>query len=314
MELKLKRPLAFFDLETTGVMVSNDRIVEVSILKVSPGGKEETLTLKVNPEMPIPAESSMFHGIYDEDVKDLPTFRERAQEIADFIADADLAGYNSNKFDVPMLMEEFLRAGVDFSLDGRSFVDVQNIFHQMEQRTLKAAYKFYCNENLDNAHTAEADVKATYEVLKAQLAKYENVEYEDKHGVVSKPVVNDVEALHAFTNLSKPVDFAGRLVFDADGDPTINFGKHKGKKVVDVFEVEPSYYSWMQNGDFPLYTKKVLEGIWNDHKNKKKEARTNNPVQSSIPVKEVNRPVKKSEPSKPITDDMLKGLQDKFKK
>jgi DNA polymerase-3 subunit epsilon len=223
MELKLKRPLAFFDLETTGVMVSNDRIVEVSILKVSPGGKEETLTLKVNPEMPIPAESSMFHGIYDEDVKDLPTFRERAQEIADFIADADLAGYNSNKFDVPMLMEEFLRAGVDFSLDGRSFVDVQNIFHQMEQRTLKAAYKFYCNENLDNAHTAEADVKATYEVLKAQLAKYENVEYEDKHGVVSKPVVNDVEALHAFTNLSKPVDFAGRLVFDADGDPTINF-------------------------------------------------------------------------------------------
>lgn len=314
MELKLKRPLAFFDLETTGVMVSNDRIVEVSILKVSPGGKEETLTLKVNPEMPIPAESSMFHGIYDEDVKDLPTFRERAQEIADFIADADLAGYNSNKFDVPMLMEEFLRAGVDFSLDGRSFVDVQNIFHQMEQRTLKAAYKFYCNENLDNAHTAEADVKATYEVLKAQLAKYENVEYEDKHGVVSKPVVNDVEALHAFTNLSKPVDFAGRLVFDADGDPTINFGKHKGKKVVDVFEVEPSYYSWMQNGDFPLYTKKVLEGIWNDHKNKKKEARTNNPVQSSNPVKEINRPVKKSEPSKPITDDMLKGLQDKFKK
>lgn len=314
MELKLKRPLAFFDLETTGVMVSNDRIVEVSILKVSPRGKEETLTLKVNPEMPIPAESSMFHGIYDEDVKDLPTFRERAQEIADFIADADLAGYNSNKFDVPMLMEEFLRAGVDFSLDGRSFVDVQNIFHQMEQRTLKAAYKFYCNENLDNAHTAEADVKATYEVLKAQLAKYENVEYEDKHGVVSKPVVNDVEALHAFTNLSKPVDFAGRLVFDADGDPTINFGKHKGKKVVDVFEVEPSYYSWMQNGDFPLYTKKVLEGIWNEHKNKKKEARTNNPVQSSNPVKEVNRPVKKSEPSKPITDDMLKGLQDKFKK
>jgi DNA polymerase-3 subunit epsilon len=184
----------------------------------------------------------------------------------------------------------------------------------MEQRTLKAAYKFYCNENLDNAHTAEADVKATYEVLKAQLAKYENVEYEDKHGVVSKPVVNDVEALHAFTNLSKPVDFAGRLVFDADGDPTINFGKHKGKKVVDVFDVEPSYYSWMQNGDFPLYTKKVLEGIWNEHKNKKKEARTNNPVQSSNPVKEVNRPVKKSEPSKPITDDMLKGLQDKFKK
>ena len=311
MELKLKRPLAFFDLETTGVMVSNDRIVEVSILKVSPGGKEDTLTMKVNPEMPIPAESSMFHGIYDEDVKDLPTFRERAQEIADFIADSDLAGYNSNKFDVPMLMEEFLRAKVDFSLEGRSFVDVQNIFHQMEQRTLKAAYRFYCNENLDNAHTAEADVRATYEVLKAQLTKYEGVEYEDKHGVITKPVVNDVQALHEFTNLSKPVDFAGRLVFDTDGDASINFGKHKGKKVVDVFEVEPSYYAWMQNGDFPLYTKKVLESIWNEHKSKKKEAKTLNPVQSTNPV---NRSVKKSEPSKPITSDMLKGLQDKFKK
>ncbi len=314
MELKLKRPLAFFDLETTGVLVSNDRIVEVSILKVSPGGKEETLTMKVNPEMPIPAESSMFHGIYDEDVKDLPTFRERAQEIADFIGDADLAGYNSNKFDVPMLMEEFLRAGVDFSLEGRSFVDVQNIFHQMEQRTLKAAYKFYCNENLDNAHTAEADVKATYEVLKAQLSKYEDVEFEDKHGAVSKPVVNDVEALHAFTNLSKPVDFAGRLVYDADGDPSINFGKHKGKKVVEVFEVEPSYYAWMQNGDFPLYTKKVLEGIWNEYRNKRKEARVNTAVQSPAAVKESNHSFKKVEQSKPITNDMLKGLQDKFKK
>lgn len=314
MELKLKRPLAFFDLETTGVLVSNDRIVEVSILKVSPGGKEETLTMKVNPEMPIPAESSMFHGIYDEDVKDLPTFRERAQEIADFIGDADLAGYNSNKFDVPMLMEEFLRAGVDFSLEGRSFVDVQNIFHQMEQRTLKAAYKFYCNENLDNAHTAEADVKATYEVLKAQLSKYEDVEFEDKHGTISKPVVNDVEALHAFTNLSKPVDFAGRLVYDADGDPSINFGKHKGKKVVEVFEVEPSYYAWMQNGDFPLYTKKVLEGIWNEYRNKRKEARVNTAVQSPAAVKESNHSFKKVEQSKPITNDMLKGLQDKFKK
>ncbi|WP_433896702.1 exonuclease domain-containing protein [Sphingobacterium mizutaii] len=314
MELNLKRPLAFFDLETTGVQVSTDRIVELSILKVSPGGKEETLTMKVNPGIPIPVESSMFHGIYDEDVKDLPNFQARAKEVADFIADADLAGYNSNKFDVPMLMEEFLRAGVDFSLDGRSFVDVQNIFHQMEQRTLKAAYKFYCNESLDNAHTAEADVRATYEVLKAQLSKYENAEYEDKHGVVSTPVVNDVEALHSFTNLSKPVDFAGRLVYDEDGDATINFGKHKGKKVVDVFDVEPSYYAWMQNGDFPLYTKKVLEGIWNEYKNKKKEARVNNPVQATQPNKEYKKPERKPEPGKPITNDMLKGLQDKFKK
>ncbi len=308
MELQLKRPLAFFDLETTGVNIAIDRIVEIAILKVSPGGKEEVLTMRIHPERPIPVESSLFHGIYDEDVKDLPTFKERAKEIADFIADADLAGYNSNKFDVPMLMEEFLRAGVDFSLEGRAFVDVQNIFHQMEQRTLKAAYKFYCNTNLDNAHTAEADVRATYEVLKAQLAKYEDVAFEDKHGKVSKPVVNDVQALHEFTNLSKPVDFAGRLVYDEDGDPVINFGKHKGRKVTDIFEIEPSYYAWMQNGDFPLYTKKVLENLWNEHrhqKNKEKQAEraTTSPKQQQK---------KSNEPSKPITTDMLKALQGKF--
>lgn len=312
MELNLKRPLAFFDLETTGVNVSLDRIVEISILKVSPGGKEETLTLRVNPEMPIPAESSMFHGIYDEDVKDLPSFKVKAQEIADFIADSDLAGYNSNKFDVPVLMEEFLRAGVEFSLEGRAFVDVQNIFHQMEQRTLKAAYKFYCDQSLDNAHHAEADVRATYEVLKAQLSKYENVNYEDKHGVVSQPVVNDVMALHEFTNLSKPVDFAGRLVYDADGDPTINFGKHKGRKVVDVFDVEPSYYAWMQNGDFPLYTKKVLENLWNVHRNKKREHKQQ--AQEKIPSQAKPSAEKREVVSKPITENMLKDLQDKFKK
>ncbi|WKK56900.1 3'-5' exonuclease [Sphingobacterium sp. BN32] len=309
MELNLKRPLAFFDLETTGVNVSLDKIVEVSILKVSPGGKEETLTLRINPEMPIPAESSMFHGIYDEDVKDLAPFRERAAEIVAFIGDADLAGYNSNKFDVPMLMEEFLRAGVPFTLSGRAFVDVQNIFHQMEQRTLKAAYKFYCGENLENAHNAEADVRATYAVLKAQLTKYEGADFEDKHGNVSKPVVNDVQALHTFTNLSKPVDFAGRIVYDEDGDPSINFGKHKGKKVTDVFEVEPSYYAWMQNGDFPLYTKQVLEEIWTNYKNTKKAAKP-----AVITEKgESRRPVKREEP-KPITSDMLAQLQGKFKK
>src|SRR5690606_29567445 len=208
---------------------------------------------------PIPPESSMFHGIYDEDIKDAPTFKDLAEEVALFLEDADLAGYNSNKFDVPMLMEEFLRAGVNFSLEGRSFIDVQNIFHQMEQRTLKAAYRFYCDKNLDNAHQAEADVRATYEVLKAQLVKYEGAPFEDKHGEVSYPVVNDVQALHDFTNLSKPVDFAGRLVYNEDGRVVINFGKHKGRPVSEVFEVEPSYYAWMQNGDFPLYTKKVLE-------------------------------------------------------
>lgn len=318
MELKLKRPLAFFDLETTGVNVSADRIVEVSFLKVMPDGEELVYTRKVNPEMPIPAESSFFHGIYDEDVKDAPTFKMLAEELSAFIGDADLAGYNSNKFDVPMLMEEFLRAGINFSLEGRAFVDVQNIFHQMEQRTLKAAYRFYCNENLENAHTAEADVRATYEVLKAQLTKYEGAAFEDRHGQVSYPVVNDVEALHTFTNLSKPVDFAGRIVYNEDGIEVINFGKHKGKPVIAVFEQEPSYYAWMQNGDFPLYTKKVLENIWNKFKQEKAEAKAKQaqPIHSAEEKKQVKKEFVKQAPKKdtPITTDMLKGLQDKFGK
>ncbi|MFD2968425.1 exonuclease domain-containing protein [Sphingobacterium bambusae] len=316
MELQLKRPLAFFDLETTGVNIAVDRIVELCILKVLPDGVEEVLTMRINPGMPIPAESSMFHGIYDEDVKDLPFFRQRAEEVRAFLGDSDLAGYNSNKFDVPMLMEEFLRAGVDFSLEGRAFVDVQNIFHQMEQRTLKAAYRFYCDSNLDNAHTAEADVRATYEVLKAQLTKYEGAAYEDKHGNVSTPVVNDVPALHKFTNLSNPVDFAGRLVYDEDGDPCINFGKHKGKKVTHVFEVEPSYYAWMQNGDFPLYTKKVLEGLWNSFRNQRKEQRDAVAAASAEKKKEAQKEQqpKPEHKSKPITSDMLKQLQGKFGK
>ncbi|TYP93159.1 DNA polymerase-3 subunit epsilon [Sphingobacterium allocomposti] len=318
MKLLLKRPLAFFDLETTGVNISVDRIVELSILKVSPDGTEDVLTMRLNPGIPIPPESSIFHGVYDEDVKDLPSFKDRALEIKEFLGDADLAGYNSNKFDVPMLMEEFLRAGVEFSLTGRAFVDVQNIFHQMEQRTLKAAYKFYCDADLDNAHTAEADVRATYEVLKAQLRKYEGAIFEDKHGNVSTPVVNDVQALHKFTNLSNPVDFAGRLVFDEDGDPCINFGKHKGKKVTDVFDVEPSYYAWMQNGDFPLYTKKVLEEIWNDYRNKKKEQKQQQHEQRKAEqprkAEHKERPAKAAEPVKPITMDMLNQLKGKFGK
>lgn len=315
MDLKLKRPLAFFDLETTGVNISADRIVEIAILKVLPDGEEQVLTMRINPKMPIPPESSMFHGIYDEDVKDLKGFDEVGQEIADFIGDADLAGYNSNKFDVPMLMEEFLRAGISFSLEGRSFVDVQNIFHQMEQRTLKAAYKFYCDADLRNAHTAEADVRATYEVLKAQLDKYEGVAFESKHGQISTPVVNDVEALHQFTNLSKPVDFAGRLVYDEDGDPIINFGKHKGRKVTDVFDAEPSYYAWMQNGDFPLYTKKVLENLWNEHRNVKKENKSHDKAQDAHPTghKSFAKPQTEAKP-KPVTSDMLEALRGKFGK
>lgn len=318
MELKLKRPLAFFDLETTGVNVAIDKIVEIAILKVMPDGTELLLEKRVNPGMPIPVSSSMFHGIYDEDVKDLPLFKDMAAEVAAFIGDADLAGYNSNKFDVPMLMEEFLRAQVEFTLENRSFVDVQNIFHQMEQRTLKAAYKFYCDKSLDNAHQAEADVRATYEVLKAQLTKYEGVSFEDKHGQVSTPVVNDVEALHRFTNMSKPVDFAGRLVYNEEDQVVINFGKHKGKAVTDVFDVEPSYYAWMQNGDFPLYTKKILEKIWVQYKQEKRVAKVpqtdTERNEKKDAKKSVQQTIPPAEQSKQITMDMLADLKNKFGK
>lgn len=310
MELKLQKPLAFFDLETTGVNIAIDKIVEIAILKVMPSGEEEVYEQRVNPGIPIPAESSLFHGIYDKDVENCPSFKEVAPDIAHFLGNSDLAGYNSNKFDVPMLMEEFLAAGINFSLKDRSFVDVQNIFHQMEQRTLKAAYKFYCNKNLVDAHSAGADVKATYEVLKAQLSKYENVAYENKHGEMSFPVINDVAALHDFTNLTKPVDFAGRLVYGEDNEVLINFGKHKGKKVFEVFEKEPSYYAWMQNGDFPLYTKKVLEELWNTFKEAQKEEK-NKGQQASATLKQVN--TKKVE-EKPITSDMLEVLKGKFGK
>lgn len=315
MELKLKNPLAFFDLETTGINISADRIVEISILKVLPNGEEQVYTKRINPLIPIPAESSMFHGIYDDDIIDAPTFQQISEEVAAFIGDADLAGYNSNKFDIPMLMEEFLRSGVNFSLENRVFVDVQNIFHQMEQRTLKAAYKFYCNESLENAHNAEADVRATYEVLKAQLKKYDGAVYEDKHGKQSVPVVNDVQALSEFTNMTKPVDFAGRIVYNEDGVEVINFGKHKGRPVTDVFDVEPSYYAWMQNGDFPLYTKKCLETIWNKHRAAKKATKSTEPIHAAEDKKQAKKEFQKQEnKSQPtaITNDMLASLKNKF--
>src|ERR1700761_6474092 len=262
MKLNLKRPLAFFDLEATGTNIGADRIVEISVIKLNPDGSEDVKTWRVNPEMPIPLESSLIHGIYDEDIKGEPAFKALANDIAKFIGDSDLAGFNSNKFDIPMLMEEFLRAGVLFDLDNRHFVDVQNIFHQMEQRTLKAAYQFYCKKDIVNAHSAEADTRATMEVLLAQIERYADTEWEDKKGNRSKPVVNDVEGLHKFTNLSRPVDFAGRMAYNEQGEEVFNFGKHKGKKIEDVFNVEPSYYSWMMQGDFPLYTKRKLEEIY----------------------------------------------------
>lgn len=319
MKLNLKRPLAFFDLEATGINVASDRIVEISILKAMPSGDEEIKTLKIKPLIPIPLESSLIHGIYDEDVNDAPTFKEVAQEIIDFLADADLAGYNSNKFDIPMLLEEFLRVGINFEIEHRKFVDVQNIFHQMEQRTLRAAYKFYCGKDIINAHSAEADIKATYEVLLSQIEKYEGKDWEDKKGVITQPVKNDVESLHTFTNLNKPVDFAGRMVFNEENLPIFNFGKHKGKTLFQVFDEEPSYYSWMMNGDFPLYTKNRLDKFWQQHRDKRNEARQKSkpaeiqqkpkPVQQQKPLE----PQKEEEVS-PANDDMLKMLANKFKK
>ncbi|NPA68198.1 MAG: 3'-5' exonuclease [Chlorobi bacterium] len=248
MKLNLKKPIAFFDLETTGVDVSKDRIVEIAILKVNPNQSTESKTYRINPTVPIPKEASKIHGITDEDVKDAPTFKQVAKEIAKFIEGCDLAGYNSNQFDIPLLAEEFLRADVDFSVKNRRFVDVQVIFHKMEQRTLSAAYKFYCKKDLEGAHGAEADTMATYEVLQAQLDKYENLK-------------NDIEELSKISYHRKSVDLMGRIVYNSKGEEVFNFGKHKGKTVKEVLEKEPGYYAWMMNADFPLYTKKVLTEI-----------------------------------------------------
>ncbi len=312
MKLNLKKPLAFFDLEATGINVGADRIVEIAILKAMPDGSELILSKRINPEMPIPLVTSLIHGIYDEDVKSEPTFKMAAKEIADFIGDADLAGYNSNKFDIPMLLEEFLRVGIDFDMSDRKFVDVQNIFHQMEQRTLKAAYQFYCGKDIINAHSAEADIRATYEVLLSQLDKYQDTEFEDKKGVRSKPVQNDVDALHLFTNMNKVVDFAGRMVYNENGEEVINFGKHKGRTVESVLDAEPSYYSWMKQGDFPLYTKKKLDEIWARWNKKKEEAKA--AKQQAHKPKTEQKPIKPQEPAKPINNDMLEQLKMKFGK
>ena len=314
MKLNLKRPLAFFDLETTGVNVASDRIVEISILKAMPDGTEDVKTLRINPGIPIPIESSLIHGIYDEDIRNERTFKQAGEELARFLDDCDLAGYNSNRFDIPVLMEEFLRAGIDFDIENRHFVDVQNIFHQMEQRTLKAAYQFYCGKDIENAHSAEADIKATYEVLKAQIERYQNQNWEDKKGIVSQPVQNNIEALHAFTNLNKPVDFAARMVYNEDGVEVINFGKHKGRPVEDVFQSEPSYYNWMLNGDFPLYTKRCLEKIWNRFNAKKDQLRIERQTASVTPKTEQSTPQNPKEEAKPLTNDHLEQLKMKFGK
>ena len=261
MKLNLTKPLAVFDLETTGTNVGTDRIVEISIIRIHPDGREETLTRRVNPCIPIPAEVTAIHGISDEDVKDEPTFAMLAPLLNQFLANCDLGGYNSNKFDIPLLVEEFLRAEVDFDIKGRRFVDVQNIFHKMEPRTLKAAYKFYCNKDIVNAHSAEADTRATYEVLLSQIERYQGAEYADKDGKISTPVINDIKALHEFSFQNRNADLVGHIIFNDKNQEVFNFGKYKGRAVAEIFSIEPSYYDWMMKADFPLYTKKIITGI-----------------------------------------------------
>jgi DNA polymerase III subunit epsilon len=248
MKLNLKNPLVFFDLETTGINVANDRIVELAYLKVFPNGNEESKVVRINPGIPIPKEASDIHGITDEDVKNEPLFKELAQSLANTFEGCDFAGYNSNKFDIPVLAEEFIRADVDLDLKKRKFIDVQVIFHKMEQRTLGAAYKFYCKKELIDAHSALADTKATYEILMAQLDFYDALH-------------NDIDALSKFSAHTKNADLVGRIIYDNDGNEMFNFGKYKGRKVEEVLEKDPGYYAWMMNGDFPLYTKKVLTNI-----------------------------------------------------
>ncbi len=261
MELDLGKPIVFFDLETTGINVAKDRIVEIACIKIYPDGKEEILEQRINPEMHIPAETSEIHGIYDEDVRLKPTFKEFVGELLQFIGNADLAGYNSNRFDVPMLVEEILRVGADIDMKNRKMLDVQNIFMRMEQRTLSAAYKFYLNQDLENAHSALADTTATYQILKAQLDRYKGVEFKDRSGEVSKPVINDINALSEFSSFNKNADLMGQIIYNDNNEEVFNFGKYKGQLVSEVFEREPQYYQWMMKADFPSYTKKILTAI-----------------------------------------------------
>jgi DNA polymerase-3 subunit epsilon len=256
MNLKLKKPLVFFDLETTGIQIATDRIVEISILKVFPNGNKESKTWRVNPEIEIPKEASDIHGITNEDVVTEPIFKELANEISAMIEGCDLAGFNSNRFDIPLLAEEMLRAEVNFGMQDRKAIDVQVIFHKKEQRTLSAGYEFYCNKNLENAHSAEADTLATFEILEAQIAKYDDVE-------------NNIDFLSEYSSHHKRADFAGFILFDENDNEIFSFGKNKGKKVADILRANPGYFSWMQNADFPLYTKMVLTEIKEKMKPKK---------------------------------------------
>lgn len=248
MKLHLDKPLAFFDLETTGTNIFNDRIVEIAIVKINPDGTEETYHSRVNPEMEIPYESSAIHGIFEKDINDKPRFAAIANDIIEFLKNTDLSGYNALRFDIPVLLEEFLRCGIDFNMDNRRFVDVQVIFHRMEERTLKAAYRFYCNKELTNAHSALADTQATAEILASQIERYPQL-------------INSVDFLHEFTNIRKNADWEGKFTMDSQGNPVFGFGKHKGKTVKQTFIDEPGYYKWMMEKDFLLSTKNMVTKI-----------------------------------------------------
>ena len=258
MKLNLQNPIIFFDLETTGVDVAKDRIVELCYIKIFPNGNEESKSMRINPGIPIPKHSSEVHGIYDEDVKDCPTFKDIAQDLYKTFQGCDFAGFNSNKFDIPLLCEEFLRVGIDFDVARRNCIDVQNIYHKLEKRTLVAAYKYYCGKNLENAHSALADTRATLEVLEAQLDRY------------PADLTNNVKFLAEYSKMNNNVDFAGRIIKNDSGVEIFNFGKHKGKSVADVLlRLDPSYYSWMMQGDFPQNTKQVLTRIYLTSKSKR---------------------------------------------
>ena len=261
--LNLTKDLVFIDLETTGLSLTADRIIDIALLKALPGGETQSKTWRVNPGIPIPAETTAIHGIADNDVKDSPAFSQIAKQVLDFIGNADLAGYNSNRFDIPLFIEECLRSEVDFDLKNRKLVDVQHLFYMMEPRSLSAAYKFYCNQKLENAHSAEADVRATYEVLLAQIERYKGVEIENKKGEKLIPIENNINVLASHSaGDNKVVDLVGRIVLNNKGEEVFNFGKYKDRPVEEIFKKEPSYYHWIMKGDFGLYTKKIVTQIY----------------------------------------------------
>jgi DNA polymerase-3 subunit epsilon len=269
-QLNLKRPLVVLDLETTGTDVGKDRIVEIAMIKVSPDGsvvkkpeqRGSEHRILVNPEMPIPQEASLVHGVWDKDVEGKHTFKQLAPRLVQFLDNCDLAGFNSNRFDIPMLAEEFLRVGVDFGLEGRNLIDVQNIFHKMEQRTLRAAFKFYCGKELDGAHEALPDTEATMEILLAQLERYQQSTVLDSMGEAIGPVPTDMDELHVFCQRQPFADLVGRFVYDENGQVLFNFGQHKGKLVKEVLALNPGYFGWMMDADFPNYTKRTLRKVW----------------------------------------------------